>query len=328
MDKHPFVTVGELADYLDCPVIGNKNKKLYGLSLYRESTEDTLAYIPSNKIDVIKDIHAGAILTRSSFGLQLHRNYIITREDPYLRLADAVSFFIDKGCYCTCGKEEPKISKTARVVQFVAVGKGSEVGDDTTLLSGVILGENVRIGSNCTIGPNTVIGDNTIIEDHVIIGSCCSIGTENFEFCKNGNRWVKIPTVGNVLIHHNVYIGGNVVIEKGTIGTTEIGAYTQIENLVQIGHEVRIGEHSHIVACAAIAGWADIGSHVDIYGQAAVGNAVKVRDYAVLLARSGVDKPVNEGKIVSGFPAQSHHTEMRFQAFLRKLYRRNMEGRK
>ena len=327
MKDEVFITVGELAEHLNCPVLGDKNKKIYGISLYHESTEDTLTYIPPDKIDSIPEINAGAILTRSSIGLQLHRNYIITRYDPYLLLADAIKCFIAKGICNQHSEIDCRISDSAVVSGTVSVGKGTFVGDESVLVSGAVIGENVRIGNNCRIGANTVIGDNVVIDDNVSIGSCCCIGTENFEFCKKNNEWSKIPVIGSVHIHNNVIIGGNVVIEKGTIGTTEIGAFTQIENLVQVGHEVKIGKQCHIVACVAIAGWAEIGDNVEIYGQAAISNRVKVGNNSVLLARAGVDKVIKENSVVSGYPAQNHRQEMQFQAFLRRMFRTNMKER-
>ena len=100
------------------------------------------------------------------------------------------------------------------------------------------------------------------------------------------DEWRKIPAIGTVSIGNHVRISGNVVIEKGTIGKTTIGDFTQIENLVQIGHEAKIGIQCHIVSLVAIAGWAEIGNYVDIYGQSAISNHVKIGDHSILLARS------------------------------------------
>lgn len=155
----------------------------------------------------------------------------------------------------------------------------------------------------------------------------CSIGTENFEYHKFQDVWEKIPAIGKVSIGNHVKIGGNVVVEKGTIGTTKIGDFTQIENLVQVGHEARIGVQCHIVSLVAIAGWAEIGNYVDIYGQSAISNYVKIGDHSILLARSGVDKDVHNNMILSGFPAQNHRTELKYQSFLRKLFRKSMKER-
>ena len=322
MMENKFVTVQELAEYLNCNVIGDKQKRIYGIALMQDSTEEMLTYVPGRKIDDIKDIRAGVILTRAFVGLPLHRTYIITRHEPYELLADAINYLIDKGLYDIPSNEQPIIHNSAVIAQNVTLGDGTVIGKNTTVSSGVVTGQNVVIGNNCVIGANTVIGSNTVIGDNVIIGSCCAVGTENFEYCKEKQGWSKIPVIGNVHIHNDVIIGGNVVIEKGTIGTTVIGAFTHIENLVQIGHEVKIGQYCHIVACCALAGWAEIGDNVDIYGQAAVSNNVKIGNNAVLLARAGVDKTVRENTVVSGFPAQEHMKEMKFQAFLRKIFRK------
>lgn len=326
MNNSIFVTAQELAECLDCNVLGDKNKKVYAIALMNDSTEETLTYVPSKKIDDINHIKAGIILTKASIGLPLHRTYIVTRHEPYELLAKTINCLISKGLYCNKSNEQPVIAESAKISKNVIIENGAVIGNETTLSAGVVIGENVVIGNNCLIGANTVVGSNTIIEDGVSIGSCCSIGTENFEYCKERQGWSKIPVIGNVCIRNNVIIGGNVVIEKGTIGTTTIGAYTQIENLVQIGHEVKTGSNCHIVSCVALAGWSEIGNNVDIYGQAAVSNNVKVGDNSILLARAGVDKTIKENSVVSGFPAQEHIKEMRFQAFLRNLFRKNIKG--
>ncbi len=305
--KEFFITAGELAEYLNCKILGDKGKKIYGIALMQDSTENTLTYVMSDKRDRIQDCNAGVILTTASIGLPLYRTYIFTNQEPYYMLNDVICYMMNKGLYCNNENYKPIIADSAVISQNVVIGNGSVIGE------------------NCFIGANTVIGDNTIIEDNVYIGTCCSVGTENFEFCKTEHGWSKIRAVGNVHICHNVFIGGNVVIEKGTVGTTFIGAYTQIDNLVEVGHECRIGENCHIVACTALAGWAEIGNNVDIYGQSAISNNVKVGNGAVLLARAGVDKNIKDNAIVSGFPAREHKTEMRCQAFLRKLYYKNIK---
>ena len=305
--KEFFITAGELAEYLNCKILGDKGKKIYGIALMQDSTENTLTYVMSDKRDRIQHCNAGVILTTASIGLPLYRTYIFTNQEPYYMLNDVICYMMNKGLYCNNENCKTLIADSAVISQNVVIGNGSVIGE------------------NCFIGANTVIGDNTIIEDNVYIGTCCSIGTENFEFCKTEHGWSKIRAIGNVRICHDAFIGGNVVIEKATIGTTLIGAYTQIDNLVEVGHECRIGENCHIVACTALAGWSEIGNNVEIYGQAAVSNNVKIGDGAVLLARTGADKNIPENMIVSGFPAREHKTEMRSQAFLRKLYEKSIK---
>ncbi|MGN0475493.1 MAG: UDP-3-O-(3-hydroxymyristoyl)glucosamine N-acyltransferase [Acutalibacteraceae bacterium] len=324
--NNAFVTAKELAEHLEGNVLGDKDKKIYSIALMRDSAEESLTYVPSKSIDDIVNIKAGVILTKVSIGLPLHRTYIVTRHEPYMLLAKTINFLINKGLYCTPNSSLPIIADNADIAHNATIGNGTAIGNMTIISPGVVIGENVIIGSGCLIGANTVIGSNTVIEDNVSIGSCCSIGTENFEYCKENRNWSKIPAIGNVYIHDNVIIGGNVVIEKGTIGTTVIGAYTQICSLVHIAHEARVGINCHIVSGTALAGWSEIGNNVDVYAQSGVSNYVKVGDNAVLMARSVADKSIKENTVVSGFPAREHTKEMRFQAFLRMLFRKSTKG--
>ena len=174
-----FITAGELAEHLKCELLGDKDKKIYGIALMQDSTEYTLTYVMSNKKDKIKDINAGVILTMASIGLLLHRTYIITNQEPYYLLNDVICYMIEKGLYGSDEDCKPVIADSAVISQNVVIGNG------------------VVIGERCFIGANTVIGDNTIIEDNVYIGTCCSIGTENFEFCKSGDY---VSDVSNVSV--------------------------------------------------------------------------------------------------------------------------------
>ncbi len=327
MHNAKYTTVGAIAEFLHCPILGDGSQKIYGMSLFQESREGTLSCVPSHKISGIAESHASAFLTRAAIALPLHRNYIITRNDPYEMLAQTVQFLIDEGLYSQSASAPPQIPDSCQISNYVSIGNGSIIGENTILAPGVVIEENVTIGNNCKIGANTVIGAGSVIGNHVIIGSCCCIGTENFEYYQTRESWVKIPVVGGITIGNHVRIGGNVVIEKGTIGTTLIDDHTEIDNLVQIGHEVKIGAHCHIVACTALAGWAEIADHVTIYGQTGISNYVKVGSHSILLARTGADKSIKENAIVSGFPAQNHQREMRFQAFLRNLFHHYQKGK-
>lgn len=321
MDKL-YIKAGALAEYLHCPILGDRNKKIFHIALYQESDDASVTYVPYNLIDKIPEIQAGTIITTSSFGLPLHRNYIISRHDPHEMLSDVICFLIKNGLYGVKSQEKPAISKNSTISDNVSIGNGTVIGNHVVLSPGVVIGENVTIENGCSIGANTIIGDYCSIGSETYIGACCNIGTENFEYHKLESGWRKIPAVGNVQIGSNVKIGGNVVVERGTIGTTQIGDFTQIENLVQIGHEAKIGARCHIVACVAIAGWAEIGDCVDIYGQSAIGNHVKIGDGSILFARTGADKNIQSNSVVSGFPAQNHQQELRYQAFLRKLFKK------
>ena len=168
MDK-PYVTVGELAEHLGCQVLGNKNKKIFEISLYQDSNEDSLTYVPYQKINQIPDIGAGAILTKVSIGLPLHRNYIICKHEPHEMLPDVIAFLIEKGLYGCEISEKPMLSETSEVAETVSIQNGAIIGDHTILSPGISIGRNVKIGSHCVIGANTVIGDHCTIGNDVQI---------------------------------------------------------------------------------------------------------------------------------------------------------------
>ena len=146
--KEFFITAGELAEYINCKILGDKGKKIYGIALMQDSTENTLTYVMSDKRDRIQDCNAGVILTTASIGLPLYRTYIFTNQEPYYLLNEVICYMINKGLYCNNENYKPIIADSAVISQNVAIGNGSVIGE------------------NCFIGANTVIGDNTIIEDN------------------------------------------------------------------------------------------------------------------------------------------------------------------
>ena len=155
------------------------------------------------------------------------------------------------------------------------------IGDGTVILPGVFIGEKTKIGKHCIIHPNVVIREGVTIGDRVIIHSGTVIGSDGYGYTFEKGEHYKIPQVGGVIIEDDVEIGSNVSIDRATLGNTVIGRGTKIDNLVQIAHNVKIGEKSLIMALVAIGGSSEIGSYVTIGGQAALADhtVIELRDH-------------------------------------------------
>ena len=196
---------------------------------------------------------------------------------------------------------------------MVSIGKRTYIGNF------VKIGSNVAIGSNVKIYDAVIINDNTTIGDNVIIYSGAVIGSEGFGYIFRDDKQVKIRHVGNVVIENNVEIGANTCIDRATIDSTIIGEGTKIDNLVQIGHNVRIGKNCIIVAEAGISGSCNIGNNVIIGGQVGIADHVDIPDNTTIASKSGVIGTLTKSGTYAGFPAIDHMQWLRNMAIIKNI---------
>lgn len=211
------------------------------------------------------------------------------------------------------------IGKNVSIYPFVYIGKGVEIGDDTILFPGVFIGERVRIGSRTLIYPNVNIMQDCLIGNDVIIHAGTVIGGDGFGFVRDGSKSVKIPQIGIVNIDDHVEIGANSCIDRSALGKTWIKMGVKTDNLVQVGHNVVIGEDTIVVAQAAIAGSVHIGREVTIGGQVAVSDHLKIGDRAMIGSQSGIAKSVLPGEVVSGTPSMPHRLWLKTSGLIKRL---------
>ncbi|MBL7743673.1 MAG: UDP-3-O-(3-hydroxymyristoyl)glucosamine N-acyltransferase [Chitinophagaceae bacterium] len=225
------------------------------------------------------------------------------------------------------GIQQPSyFSKTASVGQNVFIGAFAYLGDH------VKVGNNTKIYPNAFIGDNVTIGDNSIIHpgvklyhdckvgNNVIIHAGTVIGSDGFGFAPQADgSFKKVPQIGNVVIEDNVEIGANATIDRATIGSTLIKSGAKLDNLIQIAHNVEVGNSTVIAAQAGISGSTKIGNGVMIGGQAGIVGHIQIGDGAKINAQSGVSKSLDPGKAVTGSPAYDYTAALRSQAVNRKL---------
>jgi UDP-3-O-[3-hydroxymyristoyl] glucosamine N-acyltransferase len=226
---------------------------------------------------------------------------------------------------------EPGVHATAIVSRGARIGAGSSIGAYAVIRNGAVLGERVRVGPCCVIGAGCTVGDDAILHDHVtlypdvhlgarcILHSGVRVGVDGFGYAFIEGKHRKVPQVGTCVIGDDVEIGANSTIDRGSVGATEIGAGTKIDNLVHIAHNVRIGENCLIIAQVGIAGSTIVGNNVTLAGQAGINGHIHIGDGATVAAQAGAFGDVPPGEVYSGYPARPHRESLRALASAARL---------
>lgn len=212
------------------------------------------------------------------------------------------------------------VSPDADVGAGAAVGPGSTVGPGVIIAPGAIVGANVSIGQHTRIGANVVIGDGTCIGARGRIQPGAIIGADGFGYSWNGSMWVRVPQLGRVLVGDDVEIGANTTIDRGALDDTVLGDGVVLDNLIQVAHNVRIGDHTAIAGCVGIAGSAVIGRRCMIGGGAGILGHIEIADDVQISAMSLVTNSIPEpGMYSSGTPLEAHADWRRNAARFRQL---------
>ena len=202
---------------------------------------------------------------------------------------------------------------------YAVIGENSNIGDGTVILAGAYIGKQVKIGKNCKIYPYAVIYDDVVLGDNVIIHSGAIIGADGFGYKFRNYVHVKVPQVGNVVIDDNVEIGANTCVDRGALGSTVIGAGSKIDNLVQIGHNNKVGKNVIMCGLTGVSGSCTIEDYAILAGSSGVADHVTIGQGAVVMARSGVAGNVKAGAQVFGSPAKDKKTAYKEQIAISKL---------
>ena len=225
----------------------------------------------------------------------------------------------------------PSIDPTARIGRGVKLGRDVSLDAYSVIESGAIIGDGAWIGSHCFVGRNVVIGAKSRlfpsvtlypgaqIGDRVILHSGVRIASDGFGYVFSGGAHAKIPHVGRCLVENDVEIGANTTVDRGSIDDTVIGQGTKIDNLVQIGHNVKVGKLCLIMSQVGIAGSANVGDGCVLAGQAGLGGHITIGAGAKIAGQSGVFGNVPAGESWSGYPARPHRESLRATGALFKL---------
>jgi UDP-3-O-[3-hydroxymyristoyl] glucosamine N-acyltransferase len=322
-------SAAQIALLINGTIEGDPSASVNSFGKIEEAGEGQLSFLANPKYeDYIYTTKASVIIINEGFQLkQPVQATLIRVADAYTAFATLLSKYQEIMQQQLSGVQEPSyIAKTAVYGQqvfigaFAYLGEKVKIGNNTKIYPNAFIGDNVSVGDNCIIHPGVKIYHDCVIGNNVIIHAGTVIGSDGFGFAPQADgSFKKVPQIGNVVIQDNVEIGANATIDRATIGSTLIKSGAKLDNLIQIAHNVEIGNSTVIAAQAGVSGSTKIGNGVMIGGQAGIVGHIQLGDGAKVNAQSGVSKSIDPGKAVTGSPAYDYTAALRSQAVTRKL---------
>lgn len=322
-------SVQQIAQLLGGSVQGDGSAKIRNIAKIQEGKEGDVSFLSNLKYeDFLYTTQATAVIVSEGFSPKKeYSTTLVVVPDAYAAFTALLTEYQRMVTPVKVGIEQPSF-----------ISDSATLGEEAYVGAFAYIGAHVRIGKNCKIYPHVYIGDHTVIGDNCTlyagakvyhgckIGNHCTlqagavVGSDGFGFAPQADgSYATIPQLGNVVLEDHVDIGANAVVDRATMGSTHIGKGVKIDNLVQIAHNVTVGQHTVMAAQTGIAGSSSVGERCVFAGQVGIAGHLKIGDRVTLGAQSGIMHNVPDGQTWLGYPAQERTPFMRSTALVRKL---------
>ncbi len=296
--------------------------EITGIHTLSEANSSELSFFNSDKYkDQLAFTKAAAVIIEEKYADLLPDTTIaLVTDETYLKLAIASKIFTHK---LSSKSNNLLIGDGCDIDKSVNFGMNVTIGDNVILLAGCYIGDNVKVGSNTLIHPNVTLYHGTKVGDRCIIHSGTILGCDGYGFAhtKTGEH-IKIYQNGNVVIEDDIEIGSNCTVDRAVFGTTIIRNGTKLDNLIQIGHNCDIGEHTLCASQVGLSGSTVLGRNVVMGGQSATAGHLKIGAFTTIAARGGVTKSLEGKRTYAGFPAIDHKLWLKIQAKISGLIKK------
>lgn len=327
-----MITVRHIAQLLEGEIVGNAALEITGLAKIEEAKSGSLSFIANPKYEkFLETTEASCVLLSRTIDLTKFSKLppaIITLDDPYSSFVVAIDTFNPKKKDVASGihptaviPSNTTIGENPSIGAYVVMGENCSVGNNITLHPHVVVGRDVKIGNDCTFYSHSTIREECVIGNRVIIQPGAVIGGDGFGFAPKKNKsYQKIPQLGIVVIEDDVEIQANTCIDRATLGDTRIKRGTKLDNLVQIAHNVVIGEDTVIAGLSGVAGSTKVGNRNMVGGGVSITGHVFTADDVKVEGGTVATKMLNkEGQAYAGYPAKEAMKWRRMEAATRQL---------
>lgn len=320
-------TAQQIAAFLQGEVIGNPEASVSEFAKIEEGREGCLSFLANPKYEeYIYTTKSSIVLVNKDFEPAKELAVTLIKvENAYASLAQLLQLAesvkpkktgVSSLAYIASSAE---IGENAYIAPFAYIGENSKIGEGARIDAHSFIGDNVRIGNNVSVGVGVKIMDGCVIGDNFTAQPGAVIGADGFGFAPSNGEYTKIPQVGNVVIEDNVEVGANTTIDRATMGSTYIRKGTKLDNLIQVAHNVDLGENNVFAAQVGIAGSTKIGSNCMFGGQVGIAGHLQIGDNVKLGAQSGVMSNIPAGETWVGYPATKSTVFMRGHASAMRL---------
>ena len=324
------INAERIAVLINGKIEGNAASEVSSFGKIEEAKQGQLAFLANPKYeDYLYTTQASVIIINETLELRQPVSATLIRvTDAYLAFASLLQKYQEMMREQLQGIQQPSyiditatLGKNIFVGAFTYIGENAVIGDNVKLYPGVYIGNDVHVDDNTIIHPGVKIYFGCFIGKYVTIHAGTVIGGDGFGFApQDDGAYKKVPQIGNVVIQDNVEVGCNTTIDRATVGSTVIQSGTKLDNLVQVAHNVEIGNNTVIAAQAGISGSTKLGSNIMIGGQAGIVGHIQLADGTKVNAQSGVTKSIKQkNSAVTGSPAHDYTSALRSQALARNL---------